>query len=156
AVDAGDDHVADVGREAIEKAGAERADADPRAARHLEVLGQAAVEGEAVPDVAPVDEAESVAGAIEAFLVEGGLGQGGLAPVAGRDVRTAEARFKLVADWRELELQARHRHADMAGAGGVLVAGHGEGRALGRTEAGQHEDTLAAGADRDLVERLPD
>ena len=98
----------------VEKAGAERADADARPARQLEVLGQAAVEGKTLAEVVPIDETERVPGAVESLLVECLCRKLRLTPISRRDVGAAEARLELVADRRELELHPRHRDADMA------------------------------------------
>ena len=61
----------------------------------LEVLGQAAVEEQALAGVAGVDEAAGVADAVEALLVEGGRGRVGIAVIAGRDVRAPDAQLEL-------------------------------------------------------------
>ena len=56
-----------------------------------------------------IDEAHRVAQPVEALLVEGRARELRLPPVAGRDVRPADAHLELVAHGRELQLDARHR-----------------------------------------------
>ena len=55
---------------------AQRPDADPRAGGELEVLGQAAIEDEALARIVGIDELHRVAEPIEAFFVEGRGGEG--------------------------------------------------------------------------------
>jgi hypothetical protein len=47
AIVSGDDHIFRVGSRAVYEPGAQRSDADPRAGRKFEILGKAAIEGEA-------------------------------------------------------------------------------------------------------------
>ena len=88
------------------------ADADPGAGRQLEILRQPPLEDESLRRVVRIGEAERVAKAVEAFLVERGLGQLRIAPVSRRDVGPAQASLMLAADRRQLQLDARRGHAD--------------------------------------------
>ena len=61
--------------------------------------------------------------------------------------------FELVADRRELELDAGHRQPDHAGARAVASPVHSaNGARLGRAEAGDHEHALAARLDGELLQ----
>ena len=75
AVQAGDHRVANERRAVIDELGAQRARAHPCAARELEIFGEAAVEQEALAGIARVLEPERVAHLVEAFVVEGFLGE---------------------------------------------------------------------------------
>ncbi len=114
AVLAGDDGVLQRRRGGGERADPERAHGDPGAGGELEVLGQAAVEHDALCRLAGIGKAHGVARLVEAILVEGRAREIGPFPIAGRHVRAAHAHFELVADRHELELDAGHRHADRA------------------------------------------
>src|SRR5205807_1894113 len=77
-------------------------------------FGQAAVEHDALAGIGGVGKPHRVARLVEAVLVEGGGGEVGAFPIARRHVRPAHAHFELAARRHELELDARHRHADRA------------------------------------------
>ena len=91
AVRAGDHDVAHIGRAMRDEGDAQRPDADPGAGRELEVLGDAALEQQALFGVGRIVEPQRVAEPVEALLVERLRGQLRLAPVARRDVRAAAA-----------------------------------------------------------------
>ena len=156
AVQAGDDRVANERRAVIDELGAQRAGADPGAACELEILGEAAVKHEAFAGIAGVLEPERVTHLVEAFVVEGFLGEVGTPPVARRDVRPLVAGFELAAVGDELQLHAAHRHADVAGLLGFPGARERGRRRLGRAEAGQEDDALAGRGDRHLLQLVPD
>ena len=75
AIVAGDDDVLRKAAGRRENPRAQRSDADPRAGGQLEVLGQPAVEDQALRRIVRIDEAHRVAEPVIAFLVERGGGQ---------------------------------------------------------------------------------
>jgi hypothetical protein len=151
AIGTGDDDVARIGFELRQQARAQRADIHPGAGGELEVLGDAAVEQQALAGIVGVLELERVTELVEPIGIEGGGGEIALAPIARHDVGAAQPRLELVVAWNELELHARHRHAHI---GGVLALPHPRDRhrgAFGRAQAGQEHDALAAGGKRKLL-----
>src|SRR6202012_961547 len=94
-----------------------------------------------------VDEEKSVAQLVEAFLVERGAGNVLLAPIAGCNVRAAHTGFELAFAGDELQIEARCRDADHAGALDFLARGEGEWRGFGGAQAGEHQHALAGGLD---------
>ena len=135
---------------------AQRPDADPGAGRKLEIFGDAAVEQEALGRIGGVSEFQRVADLVEAFLVEGGCGEGRRAPIAGRDVRSLKPRLELAFVRHELELKPGQRQADIADMLAFPAAGKRRGSGFGRAEAGQKDDALADGLDRELLESVVD
>ena len=136
--------------------GAHRPDADPGAGGELEILGDAAVELEALGGIGLVDPFDGVAKPIKAFFIEGfGIGFR-IAPIAGGDRGAAQAHFELALDRRELHLDAGHRQADIARPAMFGRAYKREGTAFGRPKAGQHRHSLAERLDRDRVHLVPD
>ena len=119
-----------------ERADAQRADMHPGSGGELEVLGQPAVERDALGGIGRIDQAHRVARAVEALLVERRGGEIGPLPVARRHVRAAHAHFELAAARHQLDLDARHRHADRAGAVDQEMGGGRERRRLGRAPGG--------------------
>ena len=105
---------------------------------------------------AAIDEAHRVAGAVEALLVERRAGELRLAPVAGRDAGAAKARLEFFARGNELHFHAVHRQADRARARGAAAGEHRGRRGFGGAVAGDPEDALAAGLDREFLVGLPD
>src|SRR6185312_6009781 len=91
AVDARDHDVAYQRRASGDEACAQGTDGHPGAACKLEILGDAAVEIEAGVEIIDISRLDSVAKLVETFLVEGGLGQFRLTPIARRHVRPAGA-----------------------------------------------------------------
>ena len=95
---------------------------------------------------------QRIAEPVEAFLVEGFGGQLRLAPVARRDVRPSQRAPRSCR-------RAGTSLTSMPGGGrpmlvafcGVPHAAEREGRGLGRAEAGEEQDVLAAGAVRQLL-----
>ncbi len=75
-----DDHVASEGRESRDGALADFRNIHPSAGGELEILRDAAVEGEAFRLVVRVEEAERIAEPVIALLVEGLMRRLGLAP----------------------------------------------------------------------------
>ena len=94
AVGAGDHRVAHERRAMIDEPRAQRAGADPGAAEKLEVLGDAAVEQQALARIGGVDELQRVADLVVALLVERVSGQIGPPPIAGRDVGALSAALR--------------------------------------------------------------
>ena len=86
AVGAGQHDIAHQRREMGDEGGAQRPDADPGAGRKLEILGEAAVEQQALGRIGRVGEFQRIADLVEAFLVEGVGREFRRAPIAGRDV----------------------------------------------------------------------
>ena len=61
----GDHHVAQLGRQMLQEMRSERTDADPRAGRQLEVLGDASVVAEAALPISGVRPLQGIAGCAE-------------------------------------------------------------------------------------------
>ena len=116
---------------------AQRTDADPGAGGELEILGDAAVEQQALGRIGGVLELQRVADPVKPLVVERRRGERRRAPIAGRDVGALEPRLELAFVRHELELKARQRQADVAGALGFPAARERGRRRLGRAEAGQ-------------------
>src|SRR4029078_10651976 len=76
-------------------------------------------------------------------------------PVSGRDVRTAQPRLQLPFVWDQLELNARCRHADVAGPVEIPRAGERKRRGLRRAERGQKNNAFAGCLDREPRELVP-
>ncbi|MCW0416339.1 hypothetical protein NB689_002093 [Xanthomonas sacchari] len=102
-----------------------------------------------------IDRLERVAGAVEAFLVEGLGGLLRRVPVTRHHVRPAEARFQLVADRHQLDLAARRRHADVARRIAGAVGKGARRRAFGHAQTGEHADALAAMRLGDALQAVP-
>src|ERR1700677_4563884 len=94
--------VAQVRRAMPEKLGAHRPDANPSASGKLEILGDASIENKSLARIAGIYKLQCVPQAIEAFLVEHGACQFRLAPIAGSDAGTSQARFGLFARLHQL------------------------------------------------------
>ncbi len=75
-----------------------------------------------------------------------------LPPIARRDVGAAHARFELAVVGHELEVDAGAGQAHIGGVLGGQVRASANGRGLGRAEAGEEQDALAAGFDRELLD----
>ena len=124
---------------------AQRADVHPGAGAELEVFRDAAAEKQSCGGIGVVSEHERVAQAVVALFVERSLGDLGLAPIAGRDMGALEARFVAAVHRHELHVHSGRRHAHVGRIGAVPGARNGERRRLGRAEAGEKQDLLAAG-----------
>src|SRR3974390_2191965 len=90
----GEHDIARERREVVEEARTQRSDADPGAGREFEILGDAAIEQQALFRRRGIGELQRVADLIESFFIEGGAREVLGAPVAGRDGGPAGARFK--------------------------------------------------------------
>src|SRR5262249_39152169 len=87
--------------------------------------------------------AERVAELVVALIVERRARQLRIRPVAGRDVRSTQTAFHLIANRRHLQLDAGSRHADpSAGERGVAGADR-ERRALSGAKSGDERDAVA-------------
>src|SRR6516225_5733156 len=106
AIDAGNHDVAHQRRAGCDETRAQGTDADPGAARELEILGNAAIEVEAGVEIVRLSRLERIAEPVEAFLVEGLAGQFHRPPVAGRHVRSPGTYFELAVARHELCLVA--------------------------------------------------
>ena len=108
-----------------------------------------------LPAIVGVDEFQRVADLVEALFVERLARELLLPPIAGRDVRAAQARFQLAFVRHQLEFDARRRQADIARPVEIPGAGERQRRGLGRAERGQKNNALAGGFDRELGEVVP-
>src|SRR5207344_3399992 len=86
AISAGKNHVANEGSKMIDKAGAQRSDADPCARGKLEILRYPAVEQQSFAWIVRVNEFQRVADLVETLFIERVARQIVLPPVSGRDV----------------------------------------------------------------------
>src|SRR6266498_1637379 len=111
---------------------AQRANTHPGAGGQLEILGDAAVEAQASLRCGLVDQADGVAGSVEPLVVEGRGREVWPSMVARRHIGAPHADLELVADRRELQPDARQRHADAVGAARGEVRGRRRRRCLGR------------------------
>ncbi len=127
---AGDDDIGHMRRQRADRTHPQRAHAHPGAAHQLEVLGHAAVEENAALGAGLVEQLGGVADAVEAVGVEGLGGDLGGVAVLGEDVRSAHADLQLAAVGQQLQLDARQRQADAAGA--VSVEPHDDVNHSGR------------------------
>ncbi len=139
----------------IEDANPQRPDAHPGAGRELEVLGDAAVEQQALAGIGRVGEFQRVAQLVVALVVERIAGVLILPPVPRRDVRAPEPRFELALVRHQLERDPRQRQADIAGPAGIPGAGKRGRRGLGRAETGDEQDALAGRFGRKRLEFVP-
>ena len=156
AIMTGDHHILDVRCAGADHALAQRADTDPGAGGQLEVFCHPAVEQQALARIGRIGEPERVAHHVKAFVVEGHARQFFMLPVARRHARAAHPHFQLVTVGRELELHARHRQTDIAGA---LHHPIGEQRSrcgLGRAQAGDHRNALAEHLVTEPLHAVPD
>ena len=97
-----------------------------------------------------------ITSAEKAFFVKS-LGRGlRCAPVAGRDIGAAIAHFQLAIDRRQLQLQPRHGHTQIARAHVGAVDEQGRWRGLRHTQARAHHNTLATFDLLRAVQAVPD
>ena len=81
---------------------AQRSDADPGPGRELEILGNSSVEKQALGGIGGVLEPHRVADFVKSLLVEGGRGDGGRTPIAGRDVGPSKPGLELALLWERV------------------------------------------------------
>src|SRR6266850_1580511 len=138
AVVAGDDCVLDqrIGRG--DELHAHGTHVDPGAGGELEVLGDAAVEDDALHRLLGIGELHRVADAVEPFLVERRAGQVVALVVARHHVRSAHAHLELAAARHELDLARRHRQPDYPGPLHVEMHRRRKRRGFGRSPRGEH------------------
>src|SRR6202040_2960925 len=110
---------------------------NPGAGRELEILGDATVEHQTLAGICRIFKCERVAELVVTLLVVSLGGEVGLAPVTGRGVRPAQARFELAAARNEFELKTGARQPDIGGASGRPSTADRERRGFGRAEAGE-------------------
>ena len=134
---------------------AQHAGRDPGAGQQLEILRHPAVEAEALHRVRLVDPFDGVADFVEAFFVEGLGGLVRIAVIARRDVRAAEADFRLAAGRRQLGLQPRHGQADGAAPVARPVALDRRRAGFGRAQRRHHRNARAAHPDRQRLDPVP-
>ncbi|MDQ3608136.1 MAG: hypothetical protein M3459_04430, partial [Actinomycetota bacterium] len=103
AIMAGDDRVGQQAPRARDESGPKVSDADPRPGVELEVLGEPAVEHQALGRVVVADQPHGVSRAVVAVLVESARGRVGVAEVARRDGRAGDADLELRAGGDEFD-----------------------------------------------------
>src|ERR1041385_6048655 len=124
----------------------------PRAGRELEVLGDAALEQETLLGPRRIVEAQYVTELVEAFLIKGFGSELFLAPVARRDARALQTRLVFsLAERHQLHVEARWRQPDVGRIRRIPHAAECVRRGLGRAEAGEEQDILAASAVRHFL-----
>src|SRR5262245_41975733 len=97
----------------VDEAGAQWTDAHPGPRRQLEILRNTAVEQQPLGRSIRIDKFQRVAELVEALFIKGLSCQLILSPIAGRDVRATQPRFKLAFVRHKLELYPRCRQADI-------------------------------------------
>ena len=114
AVVAGDHRILDQRVAGGDQLDADRAGVDPGAGRELEILGDAAIENDALRRIVGIGELDRVADPIEVLLIEGGLRQVRPLVIARHHVRPAHAHLELAGGGHELQLAFRNRQPDRA------------------------------------------
>src|SRR5262249_33527096 len=114
AIATGEYNIAHVWGKMVDEARAQRTNADPGSRRQLEILGNTPVEQEPLGRIVRIDNLQRVAELVETLFIEGVPRQLFLPPIARRDVRAAQPRFKLAFVRHELEIDPRRRQADIA------------------------------------------